>query len=141
MADLSESFPFFPGLSGDNLLNLMKLRTVEADGADAAVDLIIDDRVTNHIGALQGGIAAILVDVAAGAAVAKRLDPSRIVATQDLVIRYLAPVRPPAARASAVVIRAGRSSIVVDVRVQERCAGGRMGVAASACFSVLADPE
>jgi len=55
--------------TGGHLLQQLQLRDVEAAGADLAVELTVDSRVTNPRGALQGGLLATLVDIVAGRAV------------------------------------------------------------------------
>lgn len=129
--------PFFPSLPDDHLLNLMGMRAVEVEGADAAVEMPVTDAVMNHLGALQGGIAAALLDVVTGAAVMRHVGPDRVIATQDMVVRYLGLVRPPTALATARVLRAGRRTVVVDAWVAEATGSERVGVAASASFALL----
>lgn len=134
--------PYYPQLGSSHFLNRLSMQAAEIDGeAHAAVDLPVTDSVTNHIGALQGGITAVLVDIVAGTAVTNYLGPGYVVATQDLSLRYLDRLRPPTVRATARVVRAGRTSVVVEAQVAEVGGDQRVGVIATACFSILDRPR
>ena len=43
-------------LQGRHVLSGLRMRDVEVEGADLAIELEIDDTVTNPTGALQGGL-------------------------------------------------------------------------------------
>ncbi len=69
-------------------------------------------------GAVHGGVISMLADTAGGMAIWAALEnPVQRVSTIDLRIDYLRPGRPEALVAEAVVVRAGRSVGVADVRV------------------------
>lgn len=68
--------------------------------------------------AMHGGVISALADAAGGAALWSTFDhPGQRVSTIDLRIDYLRPGRLEAIVAEAVVVRAGRTIGVVDVRV------------------------
>jgi uncharacterized protein (TIGR00369 family) len=104
--------------SGEHLLQQMNMRDVDHPDADLAIEMDIHDRVTNPRGALQGGLLATLVDVVAGRAVVDD-SPRETVATADMTIHYLRGVTVGPARATAKVIRRGRTLAVVSVEVTD----------------------
>jgi len=97
--------------SGEHLLSGLRMRDVHVDGADLAVELEVDDALTNPGGALQGGLVATLADIVGGRMAMVGLDEQSIVVTSDLTVHYLAGVTggcaPPSAPCCAAV--AGRS--------------------------------
>lgn len=99
----------------------------------AEIDVRPDLR--NVAGALQGGVAATLVDVAAGVAVARAAETGDV-RTADLNLRYLAPGRVGPVRATAEVLRLGRSTAVVEVRVVDRGAQDALVATAVLGFAV-----
>jgi len=75
-------------------------------------------------GILHGGVAATLVDMAAGGAAMTLIEPGEVVLTVDLNIRYLAPTRldeGPLLAEGRVTHRAGRKMIA---QVEVTKAGG-----------------
>lgn len=126
--------------AGEHLLQRLSFRDVDHDGADLAVELDVDARVTNPRGALQGGLLATLVDVVAGRAVLQAAPaPLTGIATADLSVHYLQGLTRGPARAVATVARLGRSLAVVTVDVLDMGTGERCAVA-TVSFSV-APPE
>lgn len=123
---------------GGHLLQQLSLRDIEVEGSDLAVELAVDDRVTNPRGALQGGLMATLVDIVAGRAVL-RGGPRDGVATTDLTIHYLRGLTVGPARAVATVVRRGNRSAVVTVDVLD---GGTdtLCAVATVAFSVTPAP-
>jgi uncharacterized protein (TIGR00369 family) len=77
----------------------------------------VSPQVVNTSGALQGGLIATLVDVAAGQFGLEYLQPGTTMTTADLVIRYLRPVRHGTAYAVPRMLRAGRRAMVMQVDV------------------------
>jgi uncharacterized protein (TIGR00369 family) len=84
---------------------------------------VTPDRV-GPAGSLEGGIVSTLVDVAAGSAAARAL--GSLVATADLTVHFLAPVRVGPARATGVPVRVSKTGAVVEVRVVDRGAEDRL---------------
>ena len=101
------------------------------DAATGLCEVAIDPYVVNSLGALQGGMAALLVDLAAeaaaGAALGGRCE------SVDLALNYLALARESPVRTRARVLRAGAGAALV--RVETRDASGRLGLLASAALA------
>ena len=64
--------------------------------------------LVNVRGALQGGLVATLIDIAAGILAGRQVGSDQDVTTADLNIHYLAPVVEGPARAEATIVRAGK---------------------------------
>lgn len=97
------------------------------------VDLRAD--LVNPAGMLQGGVIATLVDVAGGVAAA-RASGSHVVFTSDLTLHYLAAGRVGPVRATARVLRRGRTSVVVEVEVVDTGADNRLMTVATMTLTV-----
>jgi len=115
-----------PG-SGLDLPLVEKLGARCLDAASGHFEIELGSYTVNSLGALQGGIAALLVDLAAeaaaGAALGSRCE------TADLALNYLALARESPVRTSARVLRAGAFGALV--RVETRDASGRQCLLAS----------
>jgi uncharacterized protein (TIGR00369 family) len=97
--------------------------------SDSATDppragLPVSDALQGAGGVCATGALAVLVDVVAGGAALRAADEGWI-ATSDLQAHWLAPVASGEVVASAEALRAGRTSIVVEVSVD--AAGRRVG--------------
>jgi len=114
---------------GRHVLSGLRMRQVEVDGADLAVELDLDETVTNPTGALQGGLVATLADIVGGRMAMVGLDEHSIVVTSDLTVHYLGPVRRGPAHAVGHVLRRGRRAVVTRVDIHD----GRDGPLAAAC--------
>ena len=114
---------------GTHLLSGLRMRDVEVDGADLAIELEVDDTLTNPGGALQGGLVATLADIVGGRMAMVGLDDQSIVVTSDLTVHYLAGVTHGCAHAVGTVLRRGRRSVVTRVEIYD----GRDGELAAAC--------
>lgn len=103
-----------------------------AEGGAALVD--IDGWLRNPWGILHGGVTACLVDVSAEAAGSVALGrPARLA---DTTIRFLAPGRVGPARAvPRVLSTAADGTALVEVKVTDAGAGGRLLAVASATVS------
>ncbi|MGQ0831121.1 MAG: PaaI family thioesterase [Microthrixaceae bacterium] len=115
--------------SGKHLLSGLRMRDVHVEGADLAVELDVDDSLTNPGGALQGGLVATLADIVGGRMAMVGLDEQSIVVTSDLTVHYLAGVTGGCAHAVGTVLRRGRRSVVTRVEIYD----GRDGELAAAC--------
>lgn len=91
----------------------------EAPSADGTLTLQmpVDERVVNTSGGLQGGLIATMADVAAGQLAARSTQFVNGIATTDLFIRYLRPIKVGPARAVASILRTGRRSVVAQVDI------------------------
>ena len=114
---------------GRHLLSGLRMTEVQVDGADLALELALDDTVTNPTGALQGGLVATLADIVGGRMAMEGLDDHSIVVTSDLTVHYLGPVRNGPAHAVGRILRRGRRAVVTRVDIHD----GRDGPHAAAC--------
>lgn len=100
------------------------------------VDLHNRPDLINIRGALQGGLVATLIDVAAGRLAFAIADVGAGVGTADMTIHYLAPIIEGPARAVATLVRKGRRSVVVAVDVFD-VGGDRLAARATLSFAIL----
>ncbi|TFV56511.1 PaaI family thioesterase [Mycobacterium sp. PS03-16] len=120
----------------DHLLGRMGMRDVLV--TDDRLVIEVDNRpdMTNIRGALQGGLVATLIDVAAGRLAGRHVAAGQDVTTADMTVHYLAPVLAGPARAEATIVRAGRRLIVTAVDVHD-VGGDRLAARATLSFAVL----
>ncbi len=114
---------------GRHVLSGLRMREAEVEGADLAVELELDETVTNPTGALQGGLVATLADIVGGRMAMVGLNEDCIVVTSDLTVHYLGPVQRGPAHAVGHVLRRGRRAVVTRVDIYD----GRNGPLAAAC--------
>jgi len=102
------------------------------------MEMPVDERVTNTAGGLQGGLIATMADVTAGQLAARSTPFGHAIATTDLFIRYLRPikVRNGAARAVARILRTGKRSVVIQVDIF-RGDDGELGATATVNFAAV----
>jgi uncharacterized protein (TIGR00369 family) len=120
-----------PAASGtaESMAAFLGLRIAEG----GAVEVDVDDWLRNPWGILHGGVTACLVDVSAEAAgIAALGRPARVA---DTTIRFLAPGRVGPARAIPRVLSTGDGTALVEVKVTDAGAGGRLLAVASATVS------
>jgi uncharacterized protein (TIGR00369 family) len=119
-----------------HLLGQLGMRDV-VDSADRLV-IEMDNRpdLTNIRGALQGGLLATLIDIAAGRLAGNVAGAEQDVTTADMNVHFLAPIVIGPARAEATVVRAGRRLIVTSVDVTD-AGRDRLAARATLSFAVL----
>ncbi|UXA20736.1 PaaI family thioesterase [Mycobacterium sp. SMC-4] len=100
------------------------------------VDLHNRPDLANVRGALQGGLVATLIDIAAGRLALAVADLGAGVGTADMTIHYLAPILKGPARAVASLVRKGRRAVVVAVDVFD-VGGDRLAARATLSFAIL----
>jgi uncharacterized protein (TIGR00369 family) len=102
------------------------------------MEMPVDERVTNTAGGLQGGLIATMADVTAGQLAARSTPFGNTIATTDLFIRYLRPikVRNGPARAVARILRTGKRSVVIQVDIY-RGDDGELGATATVNFAAV----
>ncbi|MHA3022549.1 PaaI family thioesterase [Mycobacterium sp. BMJ-28] len=122
-------------MSEEHLLNRLDYREVEATADRLVLEMTNRPDLANVRGALQGGLVATLIDIAAGMLAGRHTGVGHDVTTADLNIHFLAPVM-GTARAEATIVRAGRRLIVtaVDVIDVDR---DRLAARATLTFAVL----
>lgn len=110
------------------------------DVVDTAETVVVDlhnrSDLQNIRGALQGGLVATLIDVAAGRLAIKHAGQGDGAGTADMSIHFVAPVVEGPARATATVVRAGTRIIVVGVDVTD-VGRNRLAARATLSFAVL----
>ena len=99
------------------LFDQIGLREVESSDDSLTMEMPVDERVVNSAGGLQGGLIATMADVTAGQLAARITPFGNGIATTDLFIRYLRPIKIGPARAVARILRTGRRSVVVQVDI------------------------
>jgi len=104
------------------------------------VDLHNRPDLVNLRGALQGGMVATLIDVAAGRLAIKYAKTGAGAGTADISIHFVAPVVEGPARATATLVRAGKRLIVVAVDVID-VARERLAARATVSFAVMEPRE
>lgn len=122
--------------NGEHLLSGLKMHDVEVEGADLAVELVVDETLTNPGGALQGGLVATLADIVGGRMAMVGVDDRSIVVTSDLTVHYLAGVTGGCAHAVGHVLRRGRRAVVTRVEVYDG-RGGELAAACQLAFTVV----
>jgi uncharacterized protein (TIGR00369 family) len=134
---LSESTP--TEVTRGHLLGQLGMRDVV--DTDERLIIEMDNRpdLTNIRGALQGGLVATLIDIAAGRLAERHVGPDQSVTTADLNVHFLAPVVVGPARAEATIVRAGKRLIVTAVDVID-VGRDRLAARSTLSFAVL-DPR
>jgi uncharacterized protein (TIGR00369 family) len=120
----------------EHLLSRLGMRDVEQSAERLVVEMDNRPDLVNVRGALQGGLVATLIDIAAGRLAGSVAGPDRDVTTADLNVHFLSPIVQGPARAEATVVRAGRRLIVTSVDVFD-AARDRLAATATLTFAVL----
>ncbi len=83
------------------------IELVSLSDGEAEVALDVPHRLTNRVGGAHGGVIATIVDIVLAQAIRTRLGRTRLVATVEMKVNYLAPGRPGRLRAVARAVRVG----------------------------------
>jgi uncharacterized protein (TIGR00369 family) len=118
------------------LFDQLGLCEVPSPDGSVTMEMPVDERVVNTAGGLQGGLIATMVDVTAGQLAARSTPFGNGIATTDLFIRYLRPIKIGPARAVATILRTGRRSVVVQVDIF-RGNDGEMAATATVNFAAV----
>ncbi len=100
------------------------------------MEMPVDERTVNTAGGLQGGLVATMADVTAGQLAARATPFGHAIATTDLFIRYLRPIKVGPARAVARILRTGKRSVVVQVDIY-RANDDQIGATATVNFAAV----
>jgi uncharacterized protein (TIGR00369 family) len=123
----------------EHLLNRLGMRDMD-DSGDSPERLIIEmdnhPDLVNVRGAIQGGLVATLIDIAAGRLAGNASGAGHDVTTADMNVHFLAPIIEGPARAEASIVRAGRRLIVTSVDVFDK-GRDRLAARATLTFAVL----
>lgn len=123
-------------VSPGHLLGQMGFRDVLESDERLIVEMDNRPDLTNTRGAIQGGLVATLIDIAAGRLAGRHVGPDQDVTTADMNVHFLAPVIVGPARAEATIVRAGRRMIVVAVDVSD-IGRDRLAARSTLSFAVL----
>lgn len=118
------------------LFDQIGLREVPSPDGCVIMEMPVDERVVNTAGGLQGGLIATMADVTAGQLASRTTPFGNGIATTDLFIRYLRPIKTGPARAVARILRTGRRSVVVQVDIF-RGNDGELGATATVNFAAV----
>ena len=118
------------------LFDQIGLLEVPSTDDTVVMEMPVDERVMNTAGGLQGGLIATMADVTAGQLAARCTPFGNGIATTDLFIRYLRPIKVGPARAVARILRTGKRSVVVQVDIY-RGDDGELGSTATVNFAAV----
>ncbi|EHB55197.1 phenylacetic acid degradation-related protein [Mycolicibacterium rhodesiae JS60] len=118
------------------LFDQLGLHVVESTDDTVVMEMPVDERTTNTAGGLQGGLIATMADVAAGQLASAATPFGFGIATTDLFIRYLRPIKIGPARAVAKILRTGKRSVVVQVDIR-RGNDNELGATATINFAAV----
>ena len=119
-----------------HLLRRMGVRDVMENHECLIIEMDNRPDLTNIRGALQGGLVATLIDIAAGRLAGRHVGAAQDVTTADMNVHFLAPIVEGPARAVATVVRAGKRISVIAVDVTD-VGRGRIAARATVSFAVL----
>ncbi len=120
----------------EHLLRRLGMRDVEDTAERLVIEMENRPDLANIRGALQGGLVATLIDIAAGRLAGNVVGPQGDVTTADMNVHFLAPIIDGPARAEATMVRAGRRLIVTSVDVFD-VGRDRLAARATLTFAVL----
>jgi uncharacterized protein (TIGR00369 family) len=123
-------------VSPGHLLGQMGFRDVLKSDERLIVEMDNRPDLTNTRGAIQGGLVATLIDIAAGRLAGRHVGPDQDVTTADMNVHFLAPVIVGPARAEATIVRAGKRIIVTAVDVRD-VGRDRLAARSTLSFAVL----
>jgi uncharacterized protein (TIGR00369 family) len=137
LAVLSESPPM--KVTEGHLLAQLGMRDVLETDERLIIEMDNRPDLTNIRGALQGGLVATLIDIAAGRLAERHVRADQSVTTADMNVHFLAPVVVGPARAEATIVRAGKRLIVTAVELTD-VGRDRLAARSTLSFAVL-DPR
>jgi uncharacterized protein (TIGR00369 family) len=120
----------------EHLLKRLGMRDVEETAERLVIEMDNRPDLVNVRGAIQGGLVATLIDIAAGRLAGEAAGVGHNVTTADMNVHFLAPIIEGPARAEATVVRAGRRLIVTSVDVFDK-GRDRLAARATLTFAVL----
>lgn len=123
-------------IEGAHLLSRLGMRDVVDTDERLVIEMDNRPDLTNIRGALQGGLVATLIDIAAGRLAGNASGVGNDVTTADMNVHFLAPIIEGPARAEATIVRAGRRLIVTSVDVFD-AGRDRLAARATLTFAVL----
>ncbi|MCF6388025.1 PaaI family thioesterase [Mycobacterium sp. MBM] len=122
-------------MSETHILSRLDYREIESTDHRLVLEMENRPDLANIRGALQGGLVATLIDIAAGMLAGNASGAGNDVTTADLNVHFLAPIM-GTARAEATIVRAGKRLIVTAVDVVD-VSRDRLAARATLTFAVL----
>jgi uncharacterized protein (TIGR00369 family) len=120
----------------EHLLRQLGMRDIEESDERMVIEMDNRPDLVNVRGAIQGGLVATLIDIAAGRLAGNAAGVGHNVTTADMNVHFLAPIIEGPAQAVATVVRAGRRLIVTSVDVYDK-GRDRLAARATLTFAVL----
>lgn len=118
---------------------LLGMRLEELGEGTSRFVMSVESRFFNAGGVVHGGVLASIADASIAAALATLVDPEReAIATVEMKINYISPVRDGDIVCEAKIIQRGRSVAVGESSISD--AGGRLLARAMATFLVKEKP-
>ena len=112
------------------------MRDVEETAERLVIEMDNRPDLVNVRGAIQGGLVATLIDIAAGRLAGEAAGVGHNVTTADMNVHFLSPIIEGPARAEATIVRAGRRLVVTSVDVFDK-GRDRLAARATLTFAVL----
>ena len=106
-----------------HFLSDLRMEAEVTSESSARVRIPVTPFITGADGGVRAGVLATLVDVVGGSAALRSLHPDWM-ATADLTLQVLRPATGPSVEARAVVLRRGRTTLVVEALVFDVGADG-----------------
>jgi uncharacterized protein (TIGR00369 family) len=124
------------------MLATLGAEIVEVDAGRVVLEMPSDPRFTQQFGYTHAGAVTTLVDTACGYAALTRMAVDREVLTVDFTTNFLAPAAGGRFRATATVLRAGRTIVVTRGEVHALSDGAepRLVAAMQATMMAVAPP-
>jgi uncharacterized protein (TIGR00369 family) len=101
------------------IARLLGFRLVSAHDGEAVFEMDVDERYWNPMGTLHGGVLCDIADAAMGFAYVTRIEEGETFTTIELKINYLRPVWRARLRASARIVKKGRTVGLVECDVTD----------------------
>lgn len=119
-----------------HMLRDLAIAFEHGDDGTSRAWLPVTEHVCNERGRVRAGVVATVVDVIGGGMAAIAAQPNWM-ATADLTLHVVAPLTGPTLAVEGTVVRAGRSTIVLEAEVRDDRADAPLGALATMTFSVL----
>jgi uncharacterized protein (TIGR00369 family) len=114
---------------------LVGIRFTEASAGRGVVEMDVDDRHTNPMGTLQGGILCLLADTVMGLAYGTTLEDGESLTMLEVKVNYLKAVRKARLRAEARVVKTGKTVGMVECDITDE-QGNLVARASSTCMTL-----
>ena len=117
---------------------LIGVEVERVENGESVASMIAEERHSNPMGTIHGGILCDLADAAMGTAYFSTLEEGESFTTLELKINYLKPVWSGHLVAEGKVLKAGRTIGLVEGRVTDE-SGSLVAYATSTCMTLRGD--